>query len=102
MWGGKLRQGYRLGGGGGGGSQKTFKFRSPETQFREQFFLHYKVHKFASKSPQHATLGGRGEAGRFGRGGREAGKFGGGGGGGGGEASHLPPPPPSRTLLGYK
>ena len=33
------------GGGGGGWRQKILKFASPETQFREQFFLNYKVHK---------------------------------------------------------
>ena len=44
LW-GKLRRVYSLGGGGGGRKAENLKFRCPETQLREQFFLNYTVHK---------------------------------------------------------
>ena len=79
----------------GGGKQKILNFRSPETQFREQWFLNYKVHKLTSNHHRLQHYGG-----------------GGGGGGGGkleglgrklycavqGEDPPAPPPPLDRLL----
>ena len=42
---GKAQASVQSGGGGGGRKAENLKFRCPETQLREQFFLNYTVHK---------------------------------------------------------